>query len=41
MCWEINIGQLLGGDLGVLDIFGSHIDDSSVTGSTWRLYRSE
>lgn len=25
-------GQLLGGDLGVLDIFGSHIDDSSVTG---------
>lgn len=27
-----NIGQLLGGALGVLDIFGSHIDDSSVTG---------
>ena len=25
-------GQLLGGSLGVLDIFGSHIDDSSVTG---------
>lgn len=25
-------GQLLGGALGVLDIFGSHIDDSSVTG---------
>ena len=27
-----NTGQLLGGALGVLDIFGSHIDDSSVTG---------
>lgn len=27
-----NFGQLLGGALGVLDIFGSHIDDSSVTG---------
>ncbi|WP_431834937.1 Cna B-type domain-containing protein [Fusicatenibacter saccharivorans] len=27
-----NAGQLLGGALGVLDIFGSHIDDSSVTG---------
>ena len=27
-------GQLLGGALGVLDIFGSHIDDSSVTGVT-------
>ena len=25
-------GQLLGGALGVLDVFGSHIDDSSVTG---------
>ena len=25
-------GQLLGGALGVLDMFGSHIDDSSVTG---------
>ena len=25
-------GQLLGGALGVLNIFGSHIDDSSVTG---------
>lgn len=25
-------GQLLGGAFGVLDIFGSHIDDSSVTG---------
>ena len=25
-------GQLLGGALGVLDIFGSHIDDSNVTG---------
>lgn len=25
-------GQLLGGALGVLDIFGSHIDDSSVAG---------
>ena len=25
-------GQLLGGALGVLDIFGSHIDDSRVTG---------
>lgn len=29
---ENNTGQLLGGALGVLDIFGSHIDDSSVTG---------
>ena len=28
-----NTGQLLGGALGVLDIFGSHIDDSSVTGA--------
>ncbi|MBS4908245.1 MAG: Cna B-type domain-containing protein [Ruminococcus sp.] len=27
-----NAGQLLGGALGVLDIFGSHIDASSVTG---------
>ena len=27
-----NVGQLLGGALGVLDVFGSHIDDSSVTG---------
>lgn len=27
-----NAGQLLGGALGVLDIFGSHIDDSSVAG---------
>lgn len=27
-----NTGQLLGGALGVLDIFGSHIADSSVTG---------
>ena len=27
-----NTGQLLGGALGVMDIFGSHIDDSSVTG---------
>lgn len=27
-----NTGQLLGGALGVLDIFGSHIDDSSVAG---------
>lgn len=27
-----NTGQLLGGDLGVMDIFGSHIDDSTVTG---------
>ena len=27
-----NTGQFLGGALGVLDIFGSHIDDSSVTG---------
>ena len=27
-----NFGQLLGGALGVLDIFGSHIDDSRVTG---------
>lgn len=27
-----NTGQLLGAALGVLDIFGSHIDDSSVTG---------
>lgn len=27
-----NTGQLLGGALGVLDIFGSHIDNSSVTG---------
>lgn len=29
---EDKSGQLLGGALGVLDIFGSHIDDSSVTG---------
>lgn len=27
-----NTGQLLGGGLGVMDIFGSHIDDSKVTG---------
>ena len=27
-----NTGQLLGGALGVLDVFGSHIDDSTVTG---------
>ena len=27
-----NAGQLLGGALGVMDIFGSHIDDSKVTG---------
>lgn len=27
-----NFGQLLGGALGVLDVFGSHIDDSTVTG---------
>lgn len=27
-----NTGQLLGGALGVMDIFGSHIDDSKVTG---------
>lgn len=27
-----NTGQLLGGALGVMDIFGSHIDDSTVTG---------
>lgn len=27
-----NTGQLLGGALGVLDTFGSHIDDSSVAG---------
>lgn len=27
-----NMGQLLGGALGVLDVFGSHIDDSMVTG---------
>ena len=27
-----NTGQLLGGALGVLNIFGSHIDDSSVAG---------
>lgn len=27
-----NTGQLLGGALGVMDIFGSHIDDSIVTG---------
>ena len=27
-----NFGQLLGGALGVMDIFGSHIDDSTVTG---------
>ena len=28
-----NTGQLLGGALGVLDIFGSHIDDCAVTGT--------
>ena len=28
-----NTGQLLGGALGVLDIFGSHIDDCTVTGT--------
>lgn len=28
-----NKGQLLGGALGVLDIFGSHIDDCTVTGT--------
>ena len=28
-----NKGQLLGGALGVLDIFGSHIDDCAVTGT--------
>lgn len=27
-----NYAQLLGGALGVLDVFGSHIDDSTVTG---------
>lgn len=27
-----NTGQLLGGALGVMDIFGSHVDDSKVTG---------
>lgn len=27
-----NTGQLLGGALGVMDIFGSHIDDSTVAG---------
>lgn len=27
-----NTGQLLGGALGVMNIFGSHIDDSTVTG---------
>lgn len=27
-----NTGKLLGGALGVMDIFGSHIDDSTVTG---------
>ena len=27
-----NTGQLLGGALGVMDIFGSHIDDPTVTG---------
>lgn len=27
-----NMGQLLGGALGVLDVFGSHVDDSSVSG---------
>ena len=27
-----NTGQLLGGALGVMDVFGSHIDDSTVTG---------
>ena len=28
-----NTGQLLGGALGVMDIFGSHIDDCTVTGT--------
>ena len=28
-----NKGQLLGGALGVMDIFGSHIDDCAVTGT--------
>ena len=28
-----NTGQLLGGTLGVMDIFGSHIDDCAVTGT--------
>ena len=28
-----NTGQLLGGALGVMDIFGSHIDDCAVTGT--------
>lgn len=28
-----NTGQLLGGALGVMDIFGSHIDDCSVSGT--------
>ena len=29
-----NTGQLLGGALGVMDIFGSHIDDCSVSGTS-------
>ena len=28
-----NTGQLLGGALGIMDIFGSHIDDCAVTGT--------
>ena len=28
-----NTGQLLGGALGVMDVFGSHIDDCAVTGT--------
>lgn len=28
-----NTGQLLGGALGVMDIFGSHIDECTVTGT--------
>lgn len=31
---ENNTGQLLGGALGVMDIFGSHIDDCSVSGTS-------
>ena len=29
-----NTGQLLGGALGVMDVFGSHIDDCSVSGTS-------
>ena len=29
-----NTGQLLGGALGVMDIFGSHIDDCSISGTS-------